>query len=177
MIDRDVAILAMINVSKGSATEEDKSIVDNMDESLFSEIYSELEELYLDSEYSIEDYYEVKGDKVSRSLPKPIDGDKTDLEDLDREERYKVEVEFEEFMREFGSDYKSPEDAYKDFIENYCSITSDRTYSDEEEYEHDLEMESLIVDEFTDFLVNYGGDYSSSDEAYDDYIRNYCNYI
>lgn len=175
MIDRDIATSAMINVSNGIATEEEKSIVDNMEDSQFSEIYSELEALVKDTDYSIEDYYRVEGDQPKINVIESNKVSRTDVNDLDRSDKYKVEEEFEEFLREFGEDYKSPEDAYKDFIENYCSITSDRSYSDE--YDPDSEMESFIVDEFTDFLVNHGNEYSDSEEAYDDYIRNYCNFL
>lgn len=175
MIDRDIATLAMINVSNGSATKEEKYLVDSMDESLFSDIYSELESLVQDTEFSIEDYYKVEGDIPKLDIVKSNGSPKNEVPDLDRSERYKVEQEFEEFIKEFGDEYKSTEDAYKDFIENYCSVTSDRSYS--EEYDADAEMECLIVDEFTDFLVNHGNDYSDSEEAYDDYIRNYCNFL
>lgn len=175
MIDRDIATLAMINVSNGTATEEEKDLVDNMDENLFSDIYSELESLVRDTDYSVEDYYKVEGDIPKMDIVKSNGQSNSDITDLDRTERYKVEQEFEEFYKEFGEEYKSTEEAYKDFIENYCSVTSDRSYSDD--YDPDAEMERLIVDEFTDFLVNNGSDYADSEEAYDDYIRNYCNYL
>jgi hypothetical protein len=103
-----------------------------------------------------------------KEIDKPVTWhiDDEDIEDED------IKEEFERFLEEFGSSYESKSEAYKDFIENYCSKTSDTNYSDEIDYE----LESLIVDEFADFLITNGFSYGDSDEAYDDYIRNYCSY-
>ena len=167
MINRDEATIAMINVSLGTATEVEKSIVEDMDERLFSDLYAELESGVHDSRFSIEDYYNVKGEE-EKEIDKPVTWhiDDEDIEDED------IKEEFERFLEEFGSSYESKSEAYKDFIENYCSKTSDTNYSDEIDYE----LESLIVDEFADFLISNGFSYGDSDEAYDDYIRNYCSY-
>jgi hypothetical protein len=163
MISRESAVSAMINVSLGVATDEERLLVETMDERLFSDIYSELESGKFDSNYSIEDYYETEEDKEDKSKSQ------WDLDSDDDE----IESEFEEFMREFGSSYETEKDARKDFLENYCSKTSDRNYSDDIDYE----LESLIVDEFSDFLISNSGNYEDSDEAYDDYIRNHCSYL
>ena len=103
MISRDEATIAMINVAMGTATSEEKELVETMDERLFSDIYSELETGLIDKEFSIENYYEVdededKGKEESTVKTKwGIDDDHIEDED--------IKEEFDKFFKEFGCSY------------------------------------------------------------------------
>lgn len=163
MTDRETAKLAMINVSTGSATEEQKLLVETMDERLFSDLYEDLRSKIDESNYAVEDYYPINAGNEMLE----------DDEDEDEEENEEL-IQFKAFLEEFGDDYDSTEEAYKDFIANYYD--SDRNYS-EDDYDYSDDMEPLIIDEFSEFLVLNERLYSDSEEAYDDYIRNYCSYL
>lgn len=164
MINRDLATLAMINVSKGIASPQEKAIVEEMNERLFSDLYEELKGLTSDKDYAIEDYYEVEGDQE--------DEDDSDSMDLDFIEDENERIQFIDFMDEFGEDFDSIEEAYKEFKESVYEM--DREYSD---MDYNSELEPFIVDEFTEFLIENETFYSDAEEAYGDYIRNYCSYL
>ena len=166
---------AMIKVSLGTATKQEKELVESLDERTFSTLYKELEEI-VDSNYAIEDYYKIK--HINKVEPSVIeiedidDEDEDEDEDLDNED---FDKDFEEYWKKNSNRFESKEDAYKHFCEKYSSKNSNYSdifnYSDEE-----LRKRDAILEEYNEFLSLYGDAYDDEEDAYTDFVNNYSSY-